>query len=58
MSALHVSWKYRLARILNIAKAIKYAECCSTQEILVVPTLGVSRIEHDGELGSKLLKWF
>jgi hypothetical protein len=43
---------------LNIAKAIKYPERCPTQGILVVPTLGVSRIEHDGELGSKLLKWF
>ena len=36
---------------VNIAKAIKYPERCPTQGILVVPPLGVSRIEHDGELG-------
>jgi hypothetical protein len=43
---------------LNIAKAIKYPERCPTQGMLVVPALGVSRIEHDGELDSKLVKCF
>ena len=42
---------------VKIAKAIKYPERCPTQGILVVPPLGVSRIEHDGELDSKLLKF-